>query len=258
MSKWLRANKNICLSGGQTWWNTGIQKIHHPRESPKAMAFEIWVPWIPYRFLLNETLFGRGFTGFPEVWRTKHRKKRKGWWQRWANGLKKEMLIHWCLENDEILDFRWCLESFLLEGFPFFLHLWGCWGCLLPNNELQGSATSSTPRVSNGSEIPCSQGPLWMCTPSRRLQLGRVGFYMLISIMAPINLKPFEIIDVLKVAHYYAKYFRSQCRKFAQMDVQLDFVPLLKSAVSTYKYYRGCWNMLCLLWPRSCVNSRKI
>lgn len=73
-----------------------------------------------------------------------------------------------------------------------------------------------------------------------------------------INLKPFEIIDVLKVAHYYAKNFRSQCRKYAQLDVQLDFVPLLKSAVSAYKYCEGYGSMSCLLLPRSCVDSRKI
>lgn len=38
------------------------------------------------------------------------------------------------------------------------------------------------------------------------------------------------------MAHYYARNFRVQCRKYAQLDVQLDFVPLLKSAVFTYKY----------------------
>lgn len=43
------------------------------------------------------------------------------------------------------------------------------------------------------------------------------------------DVDPLTTVDVYAkqtaVAHYYAKYFRSQCRKFAQLDVQLEFVP---------------------------------
>ncbi len=76
MPKWLRANKNICLSGGQTWWNTGIRKIHHPR------------PWISQGYGLRDLgaldflpIFAEwdalrtGFHGFPRGLKDKTQKK---------------------------------------------------------------------------------------------------------------------------------------------------------------------------------------
>ena len=108
----------ICLKWWKTRWITRLEKSHHPRESPKAMAFEICVPWITYRTVELPTVSD----GLKPL-RFEGQKTRKDGGKDEQVGWRRRC---WSIDAWRMMRFRFFFEIFLLEGVSFFvLHLWG-------------------------------------------------------------------------------------------------------------------------------------